>query len=350
MQLVPQWRKWWAVMFLAACAALSFWKERIPVTQAVNHLQPRGAWTVSIGSQRFIVRIGHEQERAPGQTQPVVAIPPTAYTPQTDEERWAYDLATGLGNPAPSFETIQFIVAWQRGEGTQAANNPLATTQDATGSTCFNSVCVRNYRSREQGLDATVQTLMNGSYPSILQGLITNNPEEALNANELATWGTGLGNVEMGYRALIQNAPVLPTPDLPQAQPAAATELRQQIIQTALGQVGKPYILGTEGPDTFDCSGLVQWTYAQIGITTSRTTFTQLDALRPIDASQVQPGDMVYFQYPWDQHTGILADLDGDGHWDMIHAAAPGLGVMVTYDVFSDSFYRDAVIAYRTAL
>lgn len=132
-----------------------------------------------------------------------------------------------------------------------------------------------------------------------------------------------------------------------QEQPAAPS-LRSQVIALALAEVGKPYIYGTEGPDAFDCSGLVQYVYGQLGIETTRTTFTQLEALRPVDV--LQEGDMVYFEYSWDQHVGIVADLDQDGRWDMIHAAAPGIGVIVDYDVFSIPFFRDAVIGYRSAL
>lgn len=139
-------------------------------------------------------------------------------------------------------------------------------------------------------------------------------------------------------------------PEYRQQVSYSATDIRQRVVQIALGQVGKPYILGTEGPATFDCSGLAKWTYAQLGIDTTRTTFSQLDALRPLDPSQVQVGDLVYFQYSWDQHTGVLADADGDGTWDMIHAATPDLGVVVTYDVFSDPFYSNAIIGYRSAL
>jgi hypothetical protein len=136
----------------------------------------------------------------------------------------------------------------------------------------------------------------------------------------------------------------------PAQQPAAADQTeRDKVIEIALSQVGKPYLLGTAGPTTFDCSGLVQWSYAQIGRATTRTTFSQLDTLPAIQPEQVQPGDLIYFQYPWDQHTGILADVDGDGTWDMIHAAAPGLGVIVSYNVFADAFYTDAIIGYRSA-
>jgi murein DD-endopeptidase MepM/ murein hydrolase activator NlpD len=97
------------------------------------------------------------------------------------------------------------VVAWQNGENTGAAFNPLATTQTAPGATCWNKLpsmpCgVKNYTSREQGLQATVETLTNGFYPNILAGLQTNNPAQVLNDGELATWGTGRGLVEQQYQ------------------------------------------------------------------------------------------------------------------------------------------------------
>ena len=73
---------------------------------------------------------------------------------------------------------------------------------------------------------------------------------------------------------------LLPRGAGPQAAPTQ--DARRAVLKLALAQLGKPYILGTEGPETFDCSGLVQWTYRNaLGVETTRTTFTQLDALRP---------------------------------------------------------------------
>ena len=132
-------------------------------------------------NQQFVVQVGHEQERQAGQEHPVVDVPPTTYAPETGEEQWAYDMLTQLGNPAPSFETIQYVVAWQRGESTAARFNPLATTQamqPEPADPCFNYLSgkcgVRNYVSRVQGIEATTVTLTNGFYPNVYQGLLTN--------------------------------------------------------------------------------------------------------------------------------------------------------------------------------
>jgi hypothetical protein len=175
-----------------------------PLTQAVQGLQPSGAWQVRVGDQRFAVRVGQQPV---GQGTPLPTYPPTGYELTTEAELWAYDLAARLGNPAPSFETIMFLVAWQAGEGTSAQFNPLATTQPMQGATCFNSLpsmpCgVKNYPSREDGLQATIETLRAGhtGYADIEAGIVSNDPERALRGLHVAPWGTSASLVEQLYR------------------------------------------------------------------------------------------------------------------------------------------------------
>jgi hypothetical protein len=105
---------------------------------------------------------------------------------------WAKQLLTALGNEKPTQQTVNFVASWTLAENTKATYNPLATTQPFEGSTCFNSVCVRNYPSNGAGIEATVKTLTNGRYPHILNGLRQNRPEESANGSELGVWGTGL--------------------------------------------------------------------------------------------------------------------------------------------------------------
>jgi cell wall-associated NlpC family hydrolase len=70
-------------------------------------------------------------------------------------------------------------------------------------------------------------------------------------------------------------------------------------VATAIGyaeqQLGKPYLWGGTGPDAFDCSGLVMMAYRAAGIDIPRTSQQQWAWGPRIKASQVQPGDLVFF-------------------------------------------------------
>ncbi len=66
------------------------------------------------------------------------------------------------------------------------------------------------------------------------------------------------------------------------------------VVRAALSRLGRPYVWGATGPDRFDCSGLVQWSYAQAGIHLHRTTFQQINDGVPVPRSQVRPGDLVF--------------------------------------------------------
>ena len=66
------------------------------------------------------------------------------------------------------------------------------------------------------------------------------------------------------------------------------------LIQLALAQVGKPYVWGAKGPEQFDCSGLVAWLYAQIGIRIPVGTAGQWPQMQPVTTADLQPGDLVF--------------------------------------------------------
>ena len=68
-----------------------------------------------------------------------------------------------------------------------------------------------------------------------------------------------------------------------------------KILAYAEAQLGKPYVFGAAGPDAFDCSGLAMMAYRAAGIAIPRTSQAQWDWGRQIPASQVQPGDLVFF-------------------------------------------------------
>ena len=68
-----------------------------------------------------------------------------------------------------------------------------------------------------------------------------------------------------------------------------------KILAYAEAQLGKPYVFGAAGPDAFDCSGLAMMAYRAAGIAIPRTSQAQWAYGRQVPASQVQPGDLVFF-------------------------------------------------------
>jgi peptidoglycan DL-endopeptidase CwlO len=71
--------------------------------------------------------------------------------------------------------------------------------------------------------------------------------------------------------------------------------LGEQALRWALSRLGDMYVWGAAGPTTFDCSGLVMWAYAHVGISLEHFTGDQWDEGEHISRSQLEPGDLVFF-------------------------------------------------------
>ncbi|MGW7077050.1 NlpC/P60 family protein [Streptomyces sp. NPDC054866] len=96
-----------------------------------------------------------------------------------------------------------------------------------------------------------------------------------------------------------------------------------KVINFAEAQIGKPYVWGATGPDSYDCSGLTQDAWKAAGISLPRTTWDQVKVGTTVKTADAKPGDLVFF-YDDISHVGIYI---GDGK--MIHAPKPGANVRV---------------------
>ncbi|WP_084259083.1 C40 family peptidase [Microtetraspora malaysiensis] len=67
-------------------------------------------------------------------------------------------------------------------------------------------------------------------------------------------------------------------------------------LQAAVSKLGRPYVWGAEGPNSFDCSGLVQWAYRQAGVRMPRVTHQQWATGPQVPLSQAQPGDLLFWR------------------------------------------------------
>jgi hypothetical protein len=83
------------------------------------------------------------------------------------------------------------------------------------------------------------------------------------------------------------------------------TQLGFKAANLAAAQRGKPYRWGAAGPSRFDCSGLVQYVYRQLGVNIARTTWIQYASLRHVSRSSIRVGDLVFLDNL--NHVGIYA-------------------------------------------
>lgn len=92
----------------------------------------------------------------------------------------------------------------------------------------------------------------------------------------------------------------------------------QQAVDFARAQLGKPYVWGATGPNSYDCSGLTQAAWKAAGVDLPRTTWDQVNAGQRVATADLLPGDLVFF-YDDISHVGLYI-----GEGQMIHAPKPG--------------------------
>lgn len=124
--------------------------------------------------------------------------------------------------------------------------------------------------------------------------------------------------------------PLTPSEPLPAGYPQAAN--------IALQYLGVPYLWGGESPSGFDCSGLVAYVYAQLGVALPHFAAAQYTYGVPVPESELQPGDLVFFDDLG--HVGIY--IGGNEIVD-----APHTGTFVRIDSLSDPWYASHYVGAR---
>lgn len=98
------------------------------------------------------------------------------------------------------------------------------------------------------------------------------------------------------------------------------------VVNLAKQQVGKKYVWGAEGPDTFDCSGLVQYVYQKAaGKSLPRTTYDQVNAGQTVALNALKKGDLVF----WGSETQPYHVAIYIGNNQIVNAATPEQGVIL---------------------
>lgn len=117
-------------------------------------------------------------------------------------------------------------------------------------------------------------------------------------------------------------------------------ELRARLVDIAMNQRGISYVFGGNRPQTgFDCSGLVQYSYEQLGLHIPRNSYEQYRLSTPVYISRLQPGDLVFFRTRsiFVSHVGIYL---GDSRF--VHA--PGKGRPVSIDSIDSPYWQKRLV------
>jgi peptidoglycan DL-endopeptidase CwlO len=109
---------------------------------------------------------------------------------------------------------------------------------------------------------------------------------------------------------------------------------RSGVVQIALKYLGRPYVWGASGPNSFDCSGFTMFVYAQVGVRLPHSSRAQIGSGSRVSRANLQPGDLVFFGSPI-HHVGMYI-----GGGKMVHS--PHSGDVVSIDPMDRSDYAGA--------
>ena len=113
------------------------------------------------------------------------------------------------------------------------------------------------------------------------------------------------------------------------------------VVGIAMSQLGTPYVWGGAAPGGFDCSGLVMWAYAQVGVSLPHSSYALYGMGVPVSRDQLQPGDLVFFDGLG--HVGIYI-----GGGEFIHA--PHTGDVVKISSLDEGWYTATYVGARRIL
>lgn len=116
----------------------------------------------------------------------------------------------------------------------------------------------------------------------------------------------------------------------------------QKVLSTVKAQVGKPYVYGAAGPNSFDCSGLTYYAYKQVGTYLNRSSRAQASNGTYVSKSNLKPGDLVFFNSGSNtiRHVGMYV-----GNGQFVHSPSPGKSVK--YENLNSSYYVKGYVTAR---
>ena len=247
-------------------------------------------------------------------------------SPNTSEIRSEYSsIATGnvtttidnLHTAQSQLQTAQAALQQQQAQAVLTRNSKLEAEHQAAGLVAQDQATLNSVNANIQSLvaqqqaaaDAAAKVAANAAFNAKLAA----SQRAQASAQTVASRSGGGGS---GGGSGVASAPTGPPPPVPAGVGGA--------IQAAESQIGTPYVWGGAAPGGFDCSGLIQWSYGQAGISLPRVSGSQYAATVHIALADMQPGDILFYGPGGSEHEGIYI-----GGGTMIEA--PYTGAFVRY-------------------
>ena len=241
------------------------------------------------------------------------------------------DVLESASNGWKKIKTSGGTIGWVSGSylTTGVVNQP--STDNSTSQTSYKATVNTDSLNMRKGAGTSYSIIT-----KLSRGTVVDVLESASNGwKKVKTSGGTIGWVSGSYLTTgVVNQP-------------SSTNKAQAVVDLATKQLGKPYVWGAEGPNSFDCSGLVYYVYKNAaGKTLPRTAAAQYGTGVAVSKSNLQPGDLIFSSTDGSGRVTHVAIYVGNGQ--MIHA--PRTGKNVEKVSISNSYWTKTYVGSRRVL
>ena len=243
------------------------------------------------------------------------------------------DVIESASNGWKKVKTSNGTTGWASGDYLTTGSAGNSSTDNSTSQTSYKATVNTDSLNMRKGAGTSYSVIT-----KLSKGTVVDVLESASNGwKKIKTSNGTIGWVSGSYLA---NG-VVEQPSTP------STNKVQAVIDLAHKQLGKPYVWGAEGPNSFDCSGIIYYVYKNAaGITLPRTSSDQYSAGVAVSRSNLKAGDLIFSSTDGTGNITHVAIYVGDGQ--MIHA--PRNGKNVEKVSINNSYWNKAYVGARRVL
>ena len=243
------------------------------------------------------------------------------------------DVLESASNGWKKIKTSGGTTGWASGDYLTTGSAGNSSTNNSTSQTSYKATVNTDSLNMRKGAGTSysvITKLSNGTVVDVLESA-SNGWKKIKTSNGTIGWVSG---------SYLANGVVEQTS-------TPSTNKVQAVIDLAHKQLGKPYVWGAEGPNSFDCSGLIYYVYKNAaGITLPRTSSAQYSAGVAVSRSNLKAGDLIFSSTDGTGNITHVAIYVGDGQ--MIHA--PRNGKNVEKVSINNSYWNKAYVGARRVL